>query len=150
MQSMRTEVKQVQSECNNSLKTLTKLDEQIGQLMSMIGDIKRQIDTRILSTTENNLRREGKKHVKAIELRLGKLLSRQENPNEEKKHETMNEIVETPLYDDTEVMINKVAPLMVEPERKDDVHKENKGTKFPFPKRLEEKRNKMAINLLVF
>ncbi|KAH1039565.1 hypothetical protein J1N35_041308, partial [Gossypium stocksii] len=40
MQSMRTEVKQVQSECTNSIKTLTKLEDQMSQLMSMMEKLK--------------------------------------------------------------------------------------------------------------
>ncbi|KAH1107070.1 hypothetical protein J1N35_010838, partial [Gossypium stocksii] len=54
MQLMRTNVKLVQSERTNSTRTLTKLEDQISQLMSMIGDIKRQIGSSIPSNTEYN------------------------------------------------------------------------------------------------
>ncbi|KAA3484856.1 signal transducer and activator of transcription A-like [Gossypium australe] len=47
MQSMRIDVKQVQFEYTNLVKTLTKLEDQMRQLMSMMGDIKRQIGTSI-------------------------------------------------------------------------------------------------------
>ncbi|KAH1030179.1 hypothetical protein J1N35_046193, partial [Gossypium stocksii] len=43
IQSMRVDVKQGQSECTNSTRTMTKLEDQISQLMNMMGDIKRQI-----------------------------------------------------------------------------------------------------------
>ncbi|KAH1032281.1 hypothetical protein J1N35_044455 [Gossypium stocksii] len=43
--------------------------------MSMMGDIKRQIGTRILSNTEDDHRREGNEHVKAIPLYSSKVLS---------------------------------------------------------------------------
>ncbi|KAA3473998.1 acidic leucine-rich nuclear phosphoprotein 32 family member B-like [Gossypium australe] len=56
-QSMKTDVKQVQSECTNSTKTLNKIEDQMSQVMSMIGDIKRQIGTGIPSNTENNPRK---------------------------------------------------------------------------------------------
>ncbi|KAA3452530.1 Transposon Ty3-I Gag-Pol polyprotein [Gossypium australe] len=62
MQSMRTDVKQVQSECTNSTKPLTKLENQMSQLMSMMKDIKRQIGIGIPNNTENNPCREGKEH----------------------------------------------------------------------------------------
>ncbi|KAA3483651.1 Retrotransposon gag protein [Gossypium australe] len=75
MQSMRTN-----SECTNTTKTLTKLEGQMSQLMSMTGDIKRKIGTRIPNNTKNNPRREAKEHVKAIALRLGKVRCSLENP----------------------------------------------------------------------
>ncbi|KAL1081720.1 hypothetical protein V6Z11_D09G085400, partial [Gossypium hirsutum] len=74
MQSMRTDAKQIQSKCTNSTRTFTKLEDQMSQLMSMMGDIKRQIGIGIPSNTEDNARREGKEHVKAIALRPGKVL----------------------------------------------------------------------------
>ncbi|KAA3472817.1 acidic leucine-rich nuclear phosphoprotein 32 family member B-like [Gossypium australe] len=43
MQSMKMDVKQVQSKCTNSTRTLTKLENQMSQLMSMMGDIKIKI-----------------------------------------------------------------------------------------------------------
>ncbi|KAA3462881.1 acidic leucine-rich nuclear phosphoprotein 32 family member B-like [Gossypium australe] len=55
---MRTDVKQVQFECTNSTRTLTKLEDQISQLISMIGDIKRQIGTVIPRNTKDNPWRE--------------------------------------------------------------------------------------------
>ncbi|KAA3487069.1 gag-asp_proteas domain-containing protein [Gossypium australe] len=67
--SIRTDVKQVQFECTNLVKTLTKLEDQMSQLISMMGDIKRQIGIGILINTEDDPRREGKEHVKAITLR---------------------------------------------------------------------------------
>ncbi|KAA3462831.1 oligopeptide transporter 4-like [Gossypium australe] len=76
MQSMRTDVKQMQSECTNSTRTLTKLEDQMSQLMSMMGDIKRQISTHIPSNTEDNPQREGKEHVKVIALRSVKLIEK--------------------------------------------------------------------------
>ncbi|KAA3487611.1 acidic leucine-rich nuclear phosphoprotein 32 family member B-like [Gossypium australe] len=68
MQPIRTDVKQVQSKCTSSTKTLTKLEDQMSQLKSMMGDIKRQFRTGIPSNTENNLRMEGNEHVKATAL----------------------------------------------------------------------------------
>ncbi|KAH1064153.1 hypothetical protein J1N35_029140, partial [Gossypium stocksii] len=51
---MRTDVKQVQSECTNSTRTLTKLEGQMSQFMSMMGDMKRKICIGIPSNIENN------------------------------------------------------------------------------------------------
>ncbi|KAH1039786.1 hypothetical protein J1N35_041529, partial [Gossypium stocksii] len=61
MQSMIIEAKQVQSECHNSLRMLTKLEDQMSQLMSMMRDIKRKIGMGIPSNTEDNPQIEGKK-----------------------------------------------------------------------------------------
>ncbi|KAH1097344.1 hypothetical protein J1N35_014265 [Gossypium stocksii] len=54
MKSMKTDVKQVLFECTNLTRTLTELEDQMSQLMSMMGDIKRQIGTGISSNTEDN------------------------------------------------------------------------------------------------
>ncbi|XP_016738027.1 acidic leucine-rich nuclear phosphoprotein 32 family member B-like [Gossypium hirsutum] len=88
---MRIDITHVQSKCTKSIRTLTKLEDQMSQLMSMMGDIKSQIDTGILSNTENNPRREGNEYVKAIVLRLGKLLNSLENPTPEVNLENAND-----------------------------------------------------------
>lgn len=80
---MKVKVKHVQSECTNSMKILTRLEDQICQLMNMIGDIKRKIGTSIPINTKDNLRRERNEHVKAIVLRLGKVLSSLETLTQE-------------------------------------------------------------------
>ncbi|KAL1104929.1 hypothetical protein V6Z11_D04G099300 [Gossypium hirsutum] len=54
IQSMKTKAKKVQSKCTNSSRTLTKLEDQISQLLSMMGDIKRKIGTCIPNNKENN------------------------------------------------------------------------------------------------
>ncbi|KAA3473541.1 acidic leucine-rich nuclear phosphoprotein 32 family member B-like [Gossypium australe] len=91
MQSMRTEVKQVQSECTNSAKTLTRPEYQMSQLINMMRDIKRQIGTSIPSNTKDDIRREGKKHVKAIELHLSKEPKEIAKPVAEPKDEPFKE-----------------------------------------------------------
>ncbi|MBA0789647.1 hypothetical protein Gotri_028142 [Gossypium trilobum] len=82
---MRMVVKLVQSKCTNSTKTCTKLEDQMSQLMIMMGDIKRQIGTDIPSSTENNSRTEGKEHVKERPL---------EAEDEPKSEEVITPIVE--------------------------------------------------------
>ncbi|KAA3484741.1 acidic leucine-rich nuclear phosphoprotein 32 family member B-like [Gossypium australe] len=91
MQLMRNEVKQVQSERTNTTKTLTKLEDQMNQLMSMMGDIKRKIGTGISGNTENNPRGEGKEHVKVIALHLGEILKKVTKPVDEPKEKLMGE-----------------------------------------------------------
>ncbi|KAA3470408.1 acidic leucine-rich nuclear phosphoprotein 32 family member B-like [Gossypium australe] len=64
-------------------------EDQMSQLMSMMGDIKRQIGSDMPSNTDNNPRREGKENVKAIALYSGKVLSCLDNlPQEEIKEDT--------------------------------------------------------------
>ncbi|KAH1047125.1 hypothetical protein J1N35_037909 [Gossypium stocksii] len=55
---MRIDVMQMQFECTNSTRTLIKLEDQISQLISMMGDIKRQIGICIPSNIEDNPLRE--------------------------------------------------------------------------------------------
>ncbi|KAH1097998.1 hypothetical protein J1N35_014919 [Gossypium stocksii] len=52
------------------MKTLTKLKDQMSQLMSMVVDIKRKIGIEIPSNTENNLWKEEKEHVKVKKVNL--------------------------------------------------------------------------------
>ncbi|KAA3474734.1 hypothetical protein EPI10_024997 [Gossypium australe] len=61
MQSMRTD-----SECSNSTRTLTKLEDQRSQLMSMMGDIKIKIGTGTPSNPEDNPQREVNEHGKIL------------------------------------------------------------------------------------
>ncbi|KAA3473238.1 acidic leucine-rich nuclear phosphoprotein 32 family member B-like [Gossypium australe] len=95
---MRIDVKQVQFECTNSTRMLAKLEDQISQLMRMMGDIKRQIGTSIPSNTEDNRLRQGKEHVKAIALRLGKVLSSPKIPTPEIKLPLIELIEKVPKY----------------------------------------------------
>ncbi|KAA3462052.1 acidic leucine-rich nuclear phosphoprotein 32 family member B-like [Gossypium australe] len=81
---MRTNIKQVQFECTNSTRTLTKLEDQMSQLMSKMGDIKSQIGI-------------GKEHVKVIALRSSKVLSILENPTQEMNKENTDDLQEEPL-----------------------------------------------------
>ncbi|KAA3464070.1 Integrase, catalytic core [Gossypium australe] len=99
------------------MKTLTKLKDQMSQLISMIEDIKRQIVTRIPSNIENNPQREGKEHVKAIKLRSCKVLRADVKPESK-----------------------EVAKPIAEP--KDKSIKELAMTRIPFPLRLEENQRR--------
>ncbi|KAA3473330.1 acidic leucine-rich nuclear phosphoprotein 32 family member B-like [Gossypium australe] len=138
MQSMRTDVKQVQSECINSTRTLTKLKDQMSQLMSMMGDIKRQIGIGIPSNTEDNPRREGKEHVKTIALRSSKVLSSLENPTLEVIIKNIDDPQEVSPEAKDEPMREELMTLTAELER--ETPQDAKITKIPFPSRLEEKK----------
>ncbi|KAA3479631.1 bromodomain-containing protein [Gossypium australe] len=73
-----------------------------------MGDIKRQIGIGIPSNTENNSRREGKEHVKAIALRSSKVLSSPENPTQEMNKENTDDLQEEPLEADDEPELEEV------------------------------------------
>ncbi|KAA3470882.1 acidic leucine-rich nuclear phosphoprotein 32 family member B-like [Gossypium australe] len=133
VQSLRMDVKQVQSKCTNSTRTLTKLQDQIRQLMSMMGDIKRQI-------TENNPRRGGKEHVKAITLWSGKVLSSQEHPTQEVDIQNTDDLQERSLEAEDEMKLEEVIAPIVEPGK--ETTKDSTIANIPFPSRLEEKQKR--------
>ncbi|MFQ6668226.1 hypothetical protein Gotur_033960 [Gossypium turneri] len=87
----------------------------MSQLMSMTGDIKRKIGTGIPSNTEDNPRREGKEHMKAIVLQSDKVLSSPENPTQEENKENSDDLHEEPSETDDEQELEEVAkPVPVE------------------------------------
>ncbi|KAA3483185.1 acidic leucine-rich nuclear phosphoprotein 32 family member B-like [Gossypium australe] len=146
MQSKRMRVKQVQFECTNTTKTLTKLEDQMSQLMSMMEDIKRPIRTGIPSNTENNPWTERKEHMKTIALRSSKVLSSPNNPTQkENKEDTDYFREEDPQKADDEPEPEKVAEPVAELE--DEPIKEVALIKVPFPSRSEEKRKRDEVEL---
>ncbi|KAA3483923.1 acidic leucine-rich nuclear phosphoprotein 32 family member B-like [Gossypium australe] len=126
---MRTDVKEVHFECTNSRRTLTKLEDQMSQLMSMMGDIKRKIGMGIPSNTKDNPRREGKEHVIAIALHLGKVLS---------SPKTTPPKIIVSLEVENEPESKEVITLATKTEKEST--KDSTRTKISFPSRLEEKQ----------
>ncbi|MBA0726541.1 hypothetical protein Golax_002364 [Gossypium laxum] len=92
----------------------------MSQLMSMMGDIKRQIGICIPSNTKDNPRREGKEQVKEIALRSSKVLSSPENPTQEVNKENIDDFHEEPLEADDEPELKEVVALVVETLEVDD------------------------------
>ncbi|KAA3484988.1 bromodomain-containing protein [Gossypium australe] len=135
---MRIDIKQVRSEYTNSTRTLTKLEDQMSQLINMMGNIKRKIDTGIPSNMEDNPQREGKEHVKAIALQSGKVLSSPETTSSETIVEKSDEPQEVLLEAKDEPESKEVITPVVGTEK--EITKDFVGTRFPFPSRLEEKK----------
>ncbi|MBA0782705.1 hypothetical protein Gotri_000546 [Gossypium trilobum] len=83
--------------------------------MSMMGDIKRKINTSILSNIDDNPQREGKEQVKAIALHSSKVLSSLNNPTHEEDKEDAHDLQEeTPRGDDAELEPEAIAQLAAE------------------------------------
>ncbi|XP_017635792.1 uncharacterized protein LOC108477812 [Gossypium arboreum] len=105
-----------------------------------MGDIKMQIGIGIPINAKNNPRRKGKEHVKAITLRLGKVLSSPKNPTSEVNMENADDPQEKSLETENELELEeKIAPA-VEPKRKNI--KDDVVTNISFPLRPEEKKKK--------
>ncbi|KAA3461569.1 reverse transcriptase [Gossypium australe] len=117
MQPMRTKVEQVSSKCTNTTKTLTKLEDQINQLMSMMRDIKMQIGTGIPRNTENNPLGKKKEHVKTIALHSGKVLSSSENPTQDEDKKDTKNLQEEPQQAETKPELEE---LLEEKQRRDE------------------------------
>ncbi|KAA3480284.1 Aspartic peptidase [Gossypium australe] len=138
MQSMKIDVKQVQSKCTKSKKILPKLENQMSQLMIMMGDIKRQIDIDIPGNIENNARKEGNEHLKAIVLRSGKVLSSPETLTQEETKKSVEDLQEDPQEADEKPELEEVMELTAEPEK--ESKKEPTITQVPFLSRLEKRQ----------
>ncbi|MBA0653625.1 hypothetical protein Goklo_020779 [Gossypium klotzschianum] len=117
---------------------MTKLEDQMSQLMSVMGDIKRQIGIGIPSNMEDNPWRKGKEHVKAISLQLGKILSSPETNT----LETIVEYNDDPQEVSLEVKNEPESKEVITPvaEKENEVTKDSVVAKIPFPSRLEEKQ----------
>ncbi|KAH1097092.1 hypothetical protein J1N35_014013 [Gossypium stocksii] len=110
---MRTNIRQVQFECTQTSSILTELKDQVSQLMSMMGEIKRKNSIGILSNTKKK-------------------------PNEECDVDNTSE--GTPCEDELEKELDMVAKSVVEP--KIEKGTEPITTIVPFSTRLEEKERR--------
>ncbi|KAA3477000.1 bromodomain-containing protein [Gossypium australe] len=112
----------------------------MSQLMSMMGDIKRQIGTGIPSNIEDNPWREGKEHLKAIAFRSSKVLSSPEIPTLEETVDNIDEPQNNSLeMEDRPELKEKNAPAA---EMGKETPKDAEFTKVPFPSRLEERQKR--------
>ncbi|KAA3483936.1 parathymosin-like [Gossypium australe] len=94
-------------------------------------------DVNYIGNKEDKLRSKGKEHVKAIELRSGKVLSSLENPTLEVVMEKTDDPQDESLEAEKEPRPKEVKTPSVEPEK--ETPKDAEITKIPFPSRLEEK-----------
>ncbi|MBA0670709.1 hypothetical protein Goklo_029767 [Gossypium klotzschianum] len=86
----------------------------MSQLMSMMGDLKKQIGTNILSNTKNNLRRDIKEQVKVTALCSSKVLSISNNTQEENEADEYDLREEIPQGEDLKIEPETIIKSVVE------------------------------------
>ena len=97
---------------NNQVTQLRNLEVQMGQMASLLSEWQHE---NLPSTSEVNLRREGKEHYKVVTLRSGKTLKQSVEAQENDENLAGNEKSSAEVIEDAEKLVKK--PFLDTPEK---------------------------------
>ena len=97
---------------NNQVTQLRNLEVQMGQMASLLCEWQHE---NLPSTSEVNLRREGKEHYKVVTLRSGKTLKQSVEAQENDENLAGNEKSSAEVIEDAEKLVKK--PFLDTPEK---------------------------------